>query len=133
MKFRAGAVKIRSKYNGDPLRSNDYERQTYPSGVGAIRANMRREMVDPGNVISAPLGRPNAGHPAAFPPPLPEFFIRLLSDPGDLVLDPFAGSGTTLRVAETLGRRAIGIERMPEYYRLCRESMRNIQVEMHVE
>lgn len=49
-------------------------------------------------------------HPARFPAALPEFFVNLLTDPGDLVLDPFAGSNTTGAVAESLGRRWIGFE-----------------------
>ena len=44
-------------------------------------------------------------HPARFPAGLPEFFIKLLTDPGDLVIDFFAGSNTTGMVAERLGRR----------------------------
>ncbi|HEV2249510.1 MAG TPA: site-specific DNA-methyltransferase [Candidatus Limnocylindria bacterium] len=44
-------------------------------------------------------------HPARFPEGLPEFFIKLLTDPGDLVVDLFAGSNTTGAVAEKLGRR----------------------------
>jgi DNA modification methylase len=44
-------------------------------------------------------------HPARFPAGLPEFFIKLLTDPGDLVIDFFAGSNTTGAVAERLGRR----------------------------
>lgn len=44
-------------------------------------------------------------HPARFPEGLPEFFIRLLTEPGDMVLDFFAGSNTTGWVAERLGRR----------------------------
>jgi len=54
-------------------------------------------------------------HPARFPAALPEFFIKLLTDPGDLVLDPFAGSNTTGAVAETLDRRWIAVDQMPEY------------------
>src|SRR5215831_3146397 len=49
-------------------------------------------------------------HPARFPAALPEFFIRLLTDYSDLVLDPFAGSNTTGAVAEKLERRWIAIE-----------------------
>ena len=45
------------------------------------------------------------GHPARFPAKLPEFFIRFLTDPGDLVVDIFAGSNTTGMVAEAEGRR----------------------------
>lgn len=47
-------------------------------------------------------------HPARMPPALAEFFIRYLTDPGDLVLDPFAGSNTTGSVAQQLGRKWIG-------------------------
>ena len=52
-------------------------------------------------------------HPARMPAELAEFFIRFLTDPGDLVFDPFAGSNTTGAVAETLGRRWISCE--PEW------------------
>ncbi len=48
--------------------------------------------------------------PAKFPPQLPEFFIRQLSRPGDLILDPMLGSGTTLVEALRLGRRAVGCD-----------------------
>jgi site-specific DNA-methyltransferase (cytosine-N4-specific) len=57
------------------------------------------------------------GHPARMPESLVEFFLQFLTDEGDLVLDPFAGSNTTGAVAERLGRRWIGIEREPEYAR----------------
>lgn len=56
-------------------------------------------------------------HPARFPAPLPDFFIRLLTDPGDLVVDPFAGSNTTGRVAESLGRRWVAVDCVEEYVR----------------
>ncbi len=56
-------------------------------------------------------------HPARFPAALPEFFIRLLTEEGDLVLDPFAGSNTTGAVAELLERRWIAIENVEEYLR----------------
>lgn len=54
-------------------------------------------------------------HPARYPAELPRFFIEFLTDPGDLVLDPFAGSNTTGAVAEGLGRRWIGVEKLREY------------------
>ena len=55
------------------------------------------------------------GHPARFPSKLPEFFIRLLTDPGDLVVDIFSGSNTTGMVAEAEGRRWLSIEMNREY------------------
>jgi site-specific DNA-methyltransferase (cytosine-N4-specific) len=54
-------------------------------------------------------------HPARFPAELPRFFIEFLTEPDDLILDPFAGSNTSGAVAERLGRRWISIERNPEY------------------
>jgi site-specific DNA-methyltransferase (cytosine-N4-specific) len=54
-------------------------------------------------------------HPARYPAELPRFFIEFLTETGDLVLDPFAGSNTTGAVAERLGRRWISIERDPQY------------------
>jgi site-specific DNA-methyltransferase (cytosine-N4-specific) len=56
-------------------------------------------------------------HPARFPASLPRFFIKLLTDPNDLVLDPFAGSLTTGAVAEALERRWIAGEEVEEYLR----------------
>jgi DNA modification methylase len=56
-----------------------------------------------------------APHPARFPEALPDFFIRFLTEPGDLILDPFAGSNTTGKVAEKLGRRWHSWDCQPEY------------------
>ena len=55
------------------------------------------------------------GHPARFPAKLPEFFIKFLTSPGDLVVDIFAGSNTTGHVAESLGRRWLSYELSREY------------------
>jgi DNA modification methylase len=54
-------------------------------------------------------------HPARYPAALPEFFIKFLTDPKATVLDPFAGSNTTGRVAESLGRKWIAVEKNREY------------------
>lgn len=54
-------------------------------------------------------------HPARFPNALPEFFVKLLTDEGDVVVDPFAGSNTTGAVAERLGRRWLAMELLPVY------------------
>lgn len=76
----------------------------------------------PPNLISVPNCRSNddyfrqcraAGlpiHPARFVPDVPEFFVRFLTEPKQLVLDPFAGSNVTGQVAEAMGRRWISIE-----------------------
>jgi site-specific DNA-methyltransferase (cytosine-N4-specific) len=54
-------------------------------------------------------------HPARFPAALPEFFINFLTETGDLVVDPFAGSNTTGAVAEGLGRRWLAFEISESY------------------
>lgn len=59
-------------------------------------------------------------HPARFPAALPEFFFKMLTDDGDLVLDPFAGSNTTGAVAESLGLRWIAVELVDSYLEASR-------------
>jgi site-specific DNA-methyltransferase (cytosine-N4-specific) len=54
-------------------------------------------------------------HPARFPIYLPDFFIRFLTKPGELVLDPFAGSNVTGEAAERLGRKWIAVEIDEDY------------------
>ena len=66
-----------------------------------------------GNFIS-PIP-PAEGHPTAKPLPMISSWVRNFTNPGDVILDPFAGSGTTLRAAVNEGRRAIGIE-LDEHY-----------------
>lgn len=64
-------------------------------------------------------------HPAPFPEELPQRCIRLYSFVGDTVLDPFAGSGTTLRVARKLGRNSVGYEINPQYESVIVEKVRS--------
>jgi DNA modification methylase len=73
-----------------------------------------------GNVIRVPAYRPPnvkelGYHVAAFPEELVAFFVACYTDPGDTVLDPFLGSGTTLKVCETMGRVGIGYEINRDY------------------
>jgi site-specific DNA-methyltransferase (adenine-specific) len=63
------------------------------------------------------------GHPCQMPEAVLERIIRVSSSPGDLVLDPFAGSGTTLAAARRLGRRYLGIELSPEYAERIRQRL----------
>jgi site-specific DNA-methyltransferase (adenine-specific) len=75
----------------------------------AVRDVLRFRRVQ-GNERSVPTQKPVA---------LCELLIRQSTDPGDIVLDPFAGSGTTCLAARHLGRRYIGIEREPAYVRIA--------------
>ena len=60
--------------------------------------------------VIAPVARERTGYPSQKPEALLERLVRALSDEGDVVLDPYAGSGTTLAVAARLGRRFVGID-----------------------
>jgi DNA modification methylase len=73
-------------------------------------------------VWDMPSVRANDDHEAKFPVELPRRLIRLLSEPGDLVLDPFIGSGTTAVAAIELSRRYMGFELLPHYAELAREA-----------
>jgi len=62
-------------------------------------------------------------HPATFPIALPRRLIRQFSHEGELVLDPFVGSGTTLLAARDAGRNAVGFDLSPAYISLCRQRL----------
>ena len=99
------------------------------SGFGKNIANWaQRTMAYPTNVLHMATECGNKNHSAAFPRALPEWFIKLFTDEGDTVLDPFAGSGTTLEVAKELRRNAIGIEILPEYCEMAREKIEDRQL-----
>ena len=90
------------------------------SGFGKNIANWQsRSMAYPTNVLHLATECGNKKHSAAFPKTLPEWFIKLFSDEGDSVLDPFVGSGTTCETAYELGRHSVGIELQAEYYALA--------------
>ena len=87
------------------------------SGFGKKVANwLERDKVYPNNVLHRATECGNRKHSAAFPYWLPEWFIDLFTDAGDVVLDPFIGSGTTAFAALDKGRRVIGIEIHKPYY-----------------
>ena len=95
------------------MSANDRMRRESATGsnIGRkIAAWEDRKTVYPSNVLHQSPVCHNTGHSAAFPDWLPEFFIELFTDEGDIVLDPFLGSGTTFRVARQLNRIPVGIE-----------------------
>ena len=67
------------------------------------------------------------GHPAPFPVALPQRLIELYTYLGDLVLDPFLGSGTTAVAAASTGRRYVGFDVEADYLELARERLAEIE------
>ena len=94
------------------------------SGFGKKVENwLGRDKVYPTNVLHRATECANRSHSAAFPRWLPEWFIDLFTDPGDVVLDPFIGSGTTAFAALAKGRHVIGIEIHEPYYEELRQKL----------
>jgi DNA modification methylase len=94
------------------------------SGFGKKIANwVGRDKVYPTNVLHLATECTNKKHSAAFPDSLPAWFIKLFTQTGDTVLDPFTGSGTTNFVAQRMRRNSIGIEIKPEYYKMVEENL----------
>jgi DNA modification methylase len=99
------------------------------SGFGKNISNwVGRDMAYPTNVLHLATECSNKGHSATFPRELPEWFIKLFTQRGDVVLDPFVGSGTTCMVAKEMGRYYIGVELNEEYYKLAAENLRLTQI-----
>jgi DNA modification methylase len=90
------------------------------SGFGKNVSNwIGREKVYPSNVLYMATECYNQQHSAVFPVALPEWFIKLFTKPGDFVVDPVNGSGTTCVAAQRLGRDYLGIDINPEYCQLA--------------
>ena len=99
------------------------------SGFGKNISNwLNREMAYPTNVLHLATECSNKKHSAAFPEGLPEWFIRLFTQVGDTVLDPFMGSGTTNIVANKMQRNSIGIELVPEYYEMVKAQISPVEL-----
>ena len=99
------------------------------SGFGKNISNwLNREMAYPTNVLHLATECSNKKHSAAFPEGLPEWFIKLFTQVGDTVLDPFMGSGTTNIVANRMRRNSIGIELVPEYYEMVKAQISPVEL-----
>jgi len=100
------------------------------SGFGKKIENwVGRELAYPDNVLHLATECSNRSHSATFPVELPTWFIKLFTQPGDVVLDPFMGSGTTAVAAKQLGRNCIGIELDPTYIQIAQERLKTIQAQ----
>ena len=99
------------------------------SGFGKKISNwIGRDMAYPTNVLHFATECGNKNHPATFPLELPSWFIRLFTQPDDVVLDPFIGSGTTAEAAKRAGRHYLGIELSAEYVALAESALSGKQV-----
>ncbi len=104
------------------------------SGFGKNVSNwLGRDMVYPTNVLHMSTECANKNHSAAFPKALPAWFIKLFTQEGDWVLDPFLGSGTTCQVAQELRRNSVGIELSPKYYELALNNLKPVQYRLFEE
>ena len=113
IKFRPDAVSHPSEgcfdYSPDTPKSN--------SGSGLLGEHDERYqgLARPSNVLEAKSEASQGAHSAPFPRALPEFFIKAFSDAGDVIFDPFLGSGTTMVAAALLERLGFGLEISPAY------------------
>lgn len=127
---KANNRKVLKPYSDSMIKllENGYKAKLRPSGhdISEKFARDNRGAIPP-NLLSLPNTDSNSQYlqacrehglkpnPARFPHGLPEFFIKFLTDPGDLVVDPFAGSNVTGEVAERLGRHWLAFEIIEEY------------------
>ncbi len=98
------------------------------SGFGKNVSNwLSRDKAYPTNVLHLATECSNRNHSAAFPLSLPEWFIKLFTQEGDVVLDPFVGSGTSAIVAKKLNRKYVGVDVNPEYCRAAERELHHAQ------
>ncbi len=98
------------------------------SGFGKNISNwVGRDKVYPTNVLHMATECYNRSHSATFPVNLPSWFIKLFTREGDLVLDPFMGSGTTAVAATQLNRQYFGIDINIDYVNLARKRIQDLQ------
>lgn len=111
-------------YGGQAGGRND---QIINNGFTIININGKKLKKD---VIESPVETTKDNkHPAVYPLYIIQELIKLLTKKGDIVLDPFNGSGTTCIAAKSLKRHYIGIDINPEYVRLAKERVKNIKYE----
>ena len=104
------------------------------SGLGRKVANwVGRKMAYPTNVLHLATECSNRNHSATFPRDLPRWFIRLFTEEGDIVLDPFIGSGTTALACLETNRHFIGIEQQEGYQQLADQIITNAKAKQGIQ
>lgn len=111
----------------DAYQSQDSEQHRTKAGL-LKSADKHYQTRNPRSVWSMAVASNPDAHFATFPPELPRRCIEAGCPEGGTVLDPFAGSGTTLWQAQELGRKAIGIELNPEYCRMALNRCRQLTI-----
>jgi|GEM_PF-1341965 len=127
---KASNVRVLQPYSESMLEllKNGYKAKLRPSGHDiSTKFSVDNGAAIPPNILAIPNTESNSvylryctehdlkTHPARFPAALPEYFIRMLTDPDDLVIDPFAGSCVTGEVSERLNRQWICVELREDY------------------
>ncbi len=125
-KYNAGPRPAQHHIGAESFKTNN-NGAIPPNVLGSDELPSLNELVTPSSIIKAAntgsrdgyrdfcRGRDVTIHPARMPPSLAEFFLKFLTDEGDLVIDPFAGSNTTGAVAEELGRHWVSVEARWDY------------------
>jgi len=117
-------TRLKNLSETDKIRDNARNK----SGFGKNVSNWAdKEKVYPTNVLLLATECANKNHSAVFPESLPEWFIKAFTKEGDVVLDPFMGSGTTLKAAQRLRRNSVGIEILPEYCKIVEKTIIPVQ------
>lgn len=116
IKFKPRAVGKKSSLIREPSSKN---KSGSVNGNIGVSAKYKTGIARPANVLQVGQNWENLGHSAMFPVSLPTFFIKLTTDVGDVVYEPFSGSGTTLIAADQAGRRCCAMERLPKYVDLA--------------
>ena len=120
----------KNKYSGNVVTSGKKHRQVgtrvHPSGGTTVSEYGYRENV--WSIINGNHGEKITNHPAPFPEALARDHILSWSNPGDIVLDPFIGSGTTAKMAKESGRHWIGIDISDEYCKLAEKRVKGANV-----
>jgi len=109
---------------------NKEEKVAYRQRDGSLKRKIKpkgRETKDASNVWEYAVGGNTSGHPAVFPEKLAEDHILSWSNPGDIVLDPMCGSGTTCKMAKLNGRNYIGIDIAEEYVEMARRRVEEVE------